>query len=369
MNAGPSNNGRSKKGPRIVASKSQANSPTNRANSSKKSILQRIVASKSKSGRNKNPWRKNVLDTGEPFWWRSRGFEVRLQDPRASKSKLRHDKEAFSAARIARIKARRRGSSAQNFAHFMPAQCNYNHLSTMVKPLDLTFLKNDDVIQKRFFVQVTSKSNSNWPNFSDANFTIREVSKRDPFFNPDKDKDTWRKWPISNEKNPALVRGSSILAHPNANKLYIVFVGAYHPEGNHAAAGIVHKHQNTIEYFILEPHGIPYRFHFQIARRYFQPDVFHMPFAGVQGQNKICKSHTLALLHRFLREYKADGNRALVRFRTPRGVKFSTAPILNKEMGEPLGRHKTFRITESNPRNLTSSKAPRLSSRSRTVPL
>ena len=116
----------------------------------------------------------------------------------------------------------------------------------------------------------------------------------------------------------------------------------------------MHKRGNQIEYFILEPHGEAYDFHYQVAERFFQPDAVYMPFAKVQGANKICSAHSKALLFRFLENYKMYGNRALEQFRGHKVIGFSRPPILNATGS--LSRMKTFRTIQSSRNNKKNTK-------------
>ena len=253
-----------------------------------------------------------------------------------------------------RAKLRLRASSAQEFPHSMPSKCNYNHLSKIVKPLSPTFLKDGNVIQKKFAVRISSKKK--WPNFSDARLNIREMTNHHPFMVQTRSP-FWQIWPNGgvdpNRDNN--VRRKNRLSALDPNKLYVVFIAAYADSVyGHATAGIVHKRGNQIEYFILEPHGEAYDFHYQVAERFFQPDAVYMPFAKVQGANKICSAHSKALLFRFLENYKMYGNRALEQFRGHKVIGFSRPPILNATGS--LSRMKTFRTIQSSRNNKKNTK-------------
>tara|TARA_Y100000741_G_scaffold335498_1_gene293483 strand:+ start:1086 stop:2126 length:1041 start_codon:yes stop_codon:yes gene_type:complete len=279
-------------------------------------------------------------------------------NPKTKSNKLKSSKPKSSKPTKSKnesAKPRARASSAQEFVHSMPAGCNYNHLSTIAKPLDPTFLKDGNVIQKKFSVRISSKQE--WPNFSDARLNIREMTNKE-FFMVQNWYPFWQIWPNvrlgptslardNNRDNNVLARKRNMrLSALDPNKLYVVFILAVPGDGvAHASAGIVHKHGNQIEYFILDPHGKAYDFHYQVAERYFQPDVVYMPFAQVQGKNTICSAHSKALLFRFLKNYKVYGNRALEQFRGHAVIGFSRPPILNAT--GPLSRMKTFRTIQS----------------------
>jgi len=249
--------------------------------------------------------------------------------------------------------AKKRASSAQTFPHSMPAACTYNHLNTMIKPLNTSFFR-DSIIKKIFLVEIITKNNFVHETFTNPAFKLYQVKSSDKNL-------SGLGWPYSNMRSflrSVMVR--PIIQNKNLNKtlslekgeLFVFLIHAIgkNPTG-HASAVIVHKNsKNEIEFFVLEPHGKIYDFHKKVAEKYFNigPEKMYLPFDKIQGTNKLCIAHSKALLFHFLKLYKQYRNEALKIFRNTK-ITFSTAPILN--MGGPLGRHKSGRITSTSINN------------------
>lgn len=227
----------------------------------------------------------------------------------------------------------------------MPDYCTYKNLHKYINPLNDIFLTNRDVIQNVFSVIVRSNSDS-LKNVTKSSaksklYTIpfHSLALRSSSILP--------KWAGDPGSYPGIHihRNSVNINSLEPNKLFVVFVTVRFSTGKgHAGAGIVHKHNDIIEYFILEPHGIAYDYHVQIALILFKADDVYIPFAKVQNSNKLCIAHSYALLFKFLKSYKQKGNMYLEKIRESRFI-FSRPPILN--MGGPLGRSQTGRITNS----------------------
>jgi hypothetical protein len=243
-------------------------------------------------------------------------------------------------------RARNRADSIpQNFTAAMPTGCNYTHLSKIIKKINTDFLK-DDIIQHIFSVSIRDTSSSFTNRFDNPTFQSHEMNSKNPLL-------SGMRWPNKHSlKSPSVQRSKySIgerLMNLKPNKLLLIFITAINYEGAHAGIGIVHKHNNKIEYFVLEPYGHLFPYHEQIAEKYFRPHAIYLPFDRIQGQNSICIVHSKALLFKFLQDYKRNGNKALQKFKTSKTT-FSIAPILS--MGGPLGRALSGRITQSSTGN------------------
>ena len=165
-----------------------------------------------------------------------------------------------------KLEAYKRTLYSQSFSHAMPAGCTYDHLRTIIKPMNTSFFQNSD-IKKIFLAHILSDNNLT-NKFNKHHFLrLYEINKKDVALSV-------HPWPSSFLFNKEI---KEVNMEPGDLCVFLISVDfnrSRERTQKHASAAIAYKqNENEIDFFVLEPHGKIYDYHIQIAKKYFKEKI------------------------------------------------------------------------------------------------